>query len=348
MISFISYILLLESFKDAERIWISQGNAKDEITKLISIFKELKTKNQISGDEKDIGYWMKHSFDEFKDFIASIDEEYKEKSTNKATEKDVIKFFENEFALVVVPKTHEACQKYGASTQWCITGHSDYYWKQYMFQEGLTPYIVIFKDKANIHRFDSNLDKIAFMVPYGDTGYFQSIYDGQDNEIRLSTGYEERDEDDKQIENSLTSLEEILDKYKIPYEDFTSYMEEDYEGGDRFYYDDTMMKKFLKSSKAIADLNEFYEETNVPVEERIDDFTFEEYFTQKSFVDNMEQNDFTNFTHSDELRSFQDYINRTIKYPETKYIQDVIDEFEKDVEHEYGNTDIAETHFRFE
>ena len=347
MISFISYILLLESFKDAERIWISQGNAKDEITKLISIFKELKTKNQISGDEKDIGYWMKHSFDEFKDFIASIDEEYKEKSTNKATEKDVIKFFENDYALVVVPKTHEACQKYGASTQWCITGHSDYYWKLYMFEQGLTPYIVIFKDKANIHRFDSNLDKIAFMVPYGDTGDFQSIYDSQDNEIRLSTGYEERDENDEQIENGTMSLEEILNMCKVPYEDFTSYMEDDDEG-ESFYYSEEMMKEFFKTSKAMADLNEFYEETKVPEDERIDDFTFEEYFTQEKFVDNMEQHDFMNFTHSDELRMFQDFINKSIKYPETKYVQAVIDDFEHDVEQKYAKNDTPETHFKFE
>jgi hypothetical protein len=340
--------MLLESFKDAERIWISQGNEKDEITKLISIFKELKTKNQISGDEKDIGYWMNHSFDEFKDFIASVDQEYKENRKNKAIEKDIIRFFENEFALVVVPKTHEACQKYGSHTKWCITGYNDTYWKDYMFGQGLTPYIVIFKYKANIDRFDTALEKIAFMVNYESTGEFYDIYDTQDNEIFLkTTRYNERGEDYKQIENSRMSLEEILDMYKIPYDDFTSRMEEDYDSDSRFYYDTEMMKKFFNESEAVSDLKEFYEETNVPEDERIDDFTFEEYFSQEEFVDHMEQSDFTNFTHSDELRKFQDFINRSIKYPETKYVQAVIDDFEKDIEKQYSNYDEPETHFRF-
>ena len=346
MISFISYIMLLESFKDAKRIWISQGNAKDEITKLISIFKELKTKNQISGDEKDIGFWMKHSFDEFKDFIASIDKEYKEKTETKAIEKDAIKFFENEYVLVVVPKTHEACQTYGSHTQWCITGYSDFYWKEYMYDRGLTPYIVIFKEKANIDRFSANLEKIAFMVPYEETGDFNSIYDSQDNEISLFSKYYEGNYNEPK-ENGM-SLEEILNMYKVPYEDFTSYMEEDYDE-EGFYYTEDMMNQFLRTSQSMYDLDEFYEDTNVPQDERINDFTFKQYFTQENFVDNMKDHAFINFIHSNELRMFQNFINRSIKYPETKYVQDVIDKFEEDVKNEYRTADVYEgPHFKFE
>jgi hypothetical protein len=183
MISFKSYLLLESPFDDAVIKWqkeldMGQGGVPlpNVIPRYIDKFKKLRDTNQLSGQEKDISYWVPQSFLDFRRFLNIKEKEYLEKKEKKEARKkisgDAIKVFENDKALVVIPKTHEAAQKYGAGTKWCLTYKEDTYWKNYVLGSGLTPYFIIAKNGSG---------KVAAMVDI--EGYLSSLWDADDSQI---------------------------------------------------------------------------------------------------------------------------------------------------------------------
>jgi len=178
--------MLLESpFDDAKKNWKHElqvyydadpTTVDEELDSLISQFKKLRDANQLFGGEKDISYWVNQSYGDFKSFIRASIEKYERKKSDKVARmkvaNDAIKVFENDKVLVVVPKSHEAAQKYGAGSKWCLTYKEPTYWKNYVNDQGFTPYFILTKTDEGIGTKDipeDDLRKIALLVYTNNT-----------------------------------------------------------------------------------------------------------------------------------------------------------------------------------
>lgn len=341
--------LILESFKDAQKKFIeelvsysSRGEERrqeysDRVNSVIDEFKLLKDRNQIKDERKDIGYWLSKDFDSFESFVKSSLEEYqnqkKVKQEQEVLSKDVYKIFENENALVVVPRTHEASRKYGSNTKWCLTYHQDSYWNDYVLSQGLTPYYVIFKPKSEITEYDENLEKLAIMIDTEDD--VNSIWDAEDARIaergRSYRTYQQGDYDNSEP----MSVFDLLDMYEIPYDEFDSKVTEI--GPDRYeptladieeFFDDINKTpydsqnkpntKYSEIEEAFNDLNEYYEENSVDVDDRLTPQDFVIFFdNNKTLIYDYESYRF-DYECTEKL---SDSIYRTFSYEEQKFIQ---------------------------
>jgi hypothetical protein len=218
MISFKEYdALILESYKDAKRIFLMQLNnnrdswgesemTMDEFTPkfdiLIQEFKRLQTANILSGQEKDISYWIGKGYNDFIRMLHAKKKELNHKAREKAKSKDAVVAFQNENATVYNIKSYEASCKYGANTKWCITSaDTREHWDSYTKQGINFYFIIIDKDYTWGDGWPQHKKiAVAVMPMYSDVPY--EVYDVMDSMITMST------------------FEAILDELHIPDEIF--------------------------------------------------------------------------------------------------------------------------------
>ena len=116
-ISDISYYLF-ESYKDAKEKF-SQEESEDVVNQYLDTFKQLAKKGIVTGQEKDIGYWIKQGWYNFKDFVDSKSQEQTQSQVKKSKKKDAIIALDDEEKLVVIPLSKDASCFYGKGTRWC-------------------------------------------------------------------------------------------------------------------------------------------------------------------------------------------------------------------------------------
>ena len=150
---------MVESFADAKRVWRNPDYNDKDIDKYIEWFKELKAKNQLSGSEKDISYWIPKGFWSFYQFVDKKRDKEVERKTKIVKTKDADKIFENEEFYVYHIRSHEASRKYGAGTKWCITESTPAHWNSYV-NKGIKFYFIIDKHYDAAHKYS----KIAVAV----------------------------------------------------------------------------------------------------------------------------------------------------------------------------------------
>jgi hypothetical protein len=180
MISFRSFHILEESYKDAKSVWLkSAPDRGNEINSTISIYKDFVQRNIISGAEKDITYWIKKPFDEFKSFVTELETSQTEKKEKKkALKEDAELVFDNSKCSVYHIKSHEASCKYGAGTKWCVTSPSSGHWDSYTNDYNVTFYYIILKIASPFKNKD--MSKIAVAV-YPDNQW--EVFDAADKSI---------------------------------------------------------------------------------------------------------------------------------------------------------------------
>jgi len=205
MISFKEYNLLIESFTDAKNKWFGRWGedhdegvffakaVKERIDKSINLFKELKMKNQLSGKEKDISYWIPKSFEEFESFVDLVQEKYENSRPlkKKMLMKDAPIVFENDKATVYHILSKAASCNLGSGTDWCISKEGQNYYDDYT-ESNITFYFII--DKNPVYG-NKDLSKVAVSV---DNANDWEIYDRWDDIIPAN------------------DFENFLDKMEIP------------------------------------------------------------------------------------------------------------------------------------
>lgn len=116
--------------------------------------------------------------------------------------------------LLVVPRTHESCRKYGMNTKWCITQNEPNYWNGYIGDQNLTPYIFIPNNEylEKLIKFVGNdktdLSKIIIMIDKGNQ--IKHVWDAKDINLTTELGINKCLEIIKMAgidKNSLVSLE---------------------------------------------------------------------------------------------------------------------------------------------
>lgn len=147
---------LHEARADIEKLKNHIASATSNPQHYVDIFIDLKNKNQISGANSDIYFWIKKPAKDLIDFI-----EEKSRNTSKSKNKKNLKLAGSRFIcdndewLIYSITSHDACRYYGRNTKWCITEESDFYWRKYLLQ-GYRFYFCLRKSP----KYDS-FDKIA-------------------------------------------------------------------------------------------------------------------------------------------------------------------------------------------
>ena len=116
--------------------------------------------------------------------------------------------------LLVVPRTHESCRKYGMNTKWCITQNEPNYWNDYIGDQNLTPYIFIpnneYLEKLTklVGNDKTDLSKIIIMID--KENQIKHVWDAKDINLTTELGMNKCLEIIKTAgidKNSLVSLE---------------------------------------------------------------------------------------------------------------------------------------------
>jgi len=173
LIMALNKIVIESDFKTVKQKFIKQGISQERVNETIDAFKELRDGQKIKAiDEKNIDFWGKKSWEDFKSFV---DKTKKEKS---ATETKKLKKMagaelvaENEGWYVYHITTHEACKIYGSGTKWCITESDGEQWKSYSSE-----YNIYFILSKKLSKEKSDFYKIAVTVDLlGELDFWDSL-----------------------------------------------------------------------------------------------------------------------------------------------------------------------------
>lgn len=178
---------ILEAFENAYANWVKTGASEEAVELSVDAFKLLKQRQILKGSEGDISSWVKKPFAEFQQFVQQKQTQFQQKNMQKQTASVADKVFENNLCLIVVPRTYEASQKYGANTKWCTASNqTDSHWNQYR-KNNIKFYYIIPKD---------NSGKFAVAVYPYITKPITEVYNALDK---------------------LVTLKPILKKFQIPF-----------------------------------------------------------------------------------------------------------------------------------
>ena len=169
--------LVTADFKTVKKKFATDQNIEvDLVDTYLDEFKELRDRNKITKiEEKNIDFWGKKSWEDFKKFVDKTKEEKsatEEKKLKKIAGAELMA--ENEGWYVYQITTHEACMLYGSGTKWCITQPDGEHWKEYSLLNNI--YFIISK---NLSKEDTIYYKIAVTV---DTHGYDVFWDSLDNE----------------------------------------------------------------------------------------------------------------------------------------------------------------------
>jgi CRISPR/Cas system endoribonuclease Cas6 (RAMP superfamily) len=164
--------LITSDFKTTEKKFLDQKIPVEDIKEYLAIFKELRDRNKIKkADEKNIDFWGKKSWEDFKGFVDSLRTEKSKTEEKKIAKMEGAELLtENKLWSVYQMTTHKACQIYGSGTKWCITQDSDTDWKDYSQKNNI--YFIISKIRPK----EDPWYKIALLVDRkGEVTYWNAL-----------------------------------------------------------------------------------------------------------------------------------------------------------------------------
>lgn len=198
----INDILLFESFPLAKKEF-SQEADPAEVEKYISKYREYLKQSFISNEyEKDINYWRKLGYDDFKEFMDYTDERAKKSNVMKRMTKDFIVVEDNQAYRIASPCSYAASKKLGVHSTWCTSSSNPVYFRKYFYD-------------------DNNI--LAFFLPKSDfKDNFCIRYDVSRSEIKevkdLTQEMSYAEACDYLVENFGISPEEIIEKVLLKFD----------------------------------------------------------------------------------------------------------------------------------
>ena len=159
LVAALSKIIVKSDFKTVEKKFLDQGIVKEEVKNYLDSFKKLRDANRISDkSKKDIEYWGKKEFTQFKDFVDTLTASKSKSKMKKSVHKEAMNIdgaklvAENADWLVYRIYEYGACKLLG-SRNWCIVRDEDY-WLDYTDTEYQEPdellnnfYFILAKDR---------------------------------------------------------------------------------------------------------------------------------------------------------------------------------------------------------
>lgn len=172
------YSVVVADFKTVEKKFLDQGENKTEVKKYLDLFKKLRDKNKISGDQKNIDLWGKKPFKDFKKRLNDLDKEKtnteKRKGAVNTTEEipGAKKIKEDKNWVIYEILTNESAAELGQGTKWCIKHKRSYHWEVHSSHYNI--YYIISKTLPAKDPWS----KIAFLIDKeGDISYWDALND---------------------------------------------------------------------------------------------------------------------------------------------------------------------------
>ena len=131
--------LLVEGYKEAEIEFSKSSTNPTQVKDLIAAYKTLVTKNQVTGNERNIDYWRKQGFNKFSQFVLS-NQDVPTKTEIKRSKRPGKSIFlhEDDTWLIVVPLDKEASCFHGKNSDWCTTKPKDNTFEKYFYRNKVT------------------------------------------------------------------------------------------------------------------------------------------------------------------------------------------------------------------
>ena len=154
------YTIVTSDFKTVEKKFLDQGIEKTKVKDYLAKFKDLRDKNKLSGDEKNIDLWSKKSFEDFRSFVDKLSKVKTKTEVKKEARVEGAKLIaENEGWKVYEITSHKAAMLYGSNTKWCITEADSQHYQEYSKKNNI--YYLISK---NLDPRENSWAKIALLV----------------------------------------------------------------------------------------------------------------------------------------------------------------------------------------
>jgi hypothetical protein len=340
-----SYVLL-ESFKDFKRKKLDEGVGEVKLGEFINRFKNLKDKNILTGQEKDISYWIKRPFHDFFNYVSEQENELKKRESAKSIKKfniNAIKkdpnvnliYFEGGIVAFGVRNFEGASKWASQTTDWCVTkddGHYDSYTEDSVF-------VFVFnlnKEPYNIHTKDGDpKSKLAYRFD-GD-GDVRDVHDAPDDEVSYDQDHFDTPyfDDIKEwaIENfdelSGVNFDKLYDEAEAIMEEANSNLKYGNISMDGQNKDDWYVSGYFSYDLSMFDFKEGVEDINKKIEYILNDHC-----------------DYHDFEYHDNSEEFTLYINPEYNYGRSfdggnNPITDAVREVEsilEDLDRHYYNT----------
>ena len=210
LMAVLAKIIVRSDYTTVLKKFMDQGSNRDEIEEYIALYKELKTRDKIkNNDEKNIDWWGKKTFLEFKEFVdkfRDVKTKTEERKLKKMEGAELVA--ENDDYWVYKITNHEAVRLYGSGTKWCITQENPRWWNKYRIRNDFYFYIAKHKDKTD------PLYKVAMTIDYkGKTSYWDAT-DAHTSEPPTKVDYTFPDKELKGGSNIEQLAEEIAYEYE--------------------------------------------------------------------------------------------------------------------------------------
>ena len=172
-------------FKSVEKKFTEQGESSDDIKTYLDRFKKLRNEHRITDTkQRDIDYWGKKPFADFRHFVNKLSQEKSKRQTKKDIHKVAqnIKgaklIAENEQWLMYNITSYEASEKLG-SRNWCIV-RDEHHWNDYSAKENFYFFLSLTLDK------EDRFYKIALAIDAEGTKTYWDNLDRPDKSIPSS------------------------------------------------------------------------------------------------------------------------------------------------------------------
>ena len=165
---------IIEGYKEA-LLAFAKDVDQNEVQNTISVFKDLVNRNQIQGNEKNIDWWIKQGFNNFKLFVDNKSSEAsKTQMKRKKLPGESIVLRDDNDWFIVAPLNKESSCFHGKDTHWCVTKPNQTEFEDYFYN----------KNVLLIYCYNKHSAKWWAIVGHEDIGYSE-IFDQNDVPIGL-------------------------------------------------------------------------------------------------------------------------------------------------------------------
>ena len=150
--------LLAEGYPDTIAAFSQEADA-NQVKKTVDAYRDLVTKNQVSGTERNIDWWRRQGWPAFKQFVddKSTQATKTQVKRKRAAGKSIMLKDTPEW-LVVIPLDHDASCFHGRGSDWCTARPSAHYFDSYFLDKDIVLIYCINKTTGNKYAIASHRD----------------------------------------------------------------------------------------------------------------------------------------------------------------------------------------------
>ena len=209
------YEIIREGYKEVQQKYVSAGVDPESVEKTFNTYKSLIDRNQLSGNERNIDWWGKQPFDQFKAFVDEKSSEHSptQLKRNKIPGKS-INLDENDDWLIVIPLDKNASCFHGDNSDWCTAKRDQSYFEQYFYDREVILIYCLSKKTGGMWAIATHADTELEMFDQNDKPLTKEAFNSQTG-LYVDTIVEEALKHQPAVSSSRDVYKEALVRIKI-------------------------------------------------------------------------------------------------------------------------------------